>query len=132
MKRTTKDFIRFARFGIGYMYTDVERGMSEHLIKAHTPHVHIYITIDFAAATEYFKSNDIDLAVCDHYADPCYSAASLLNIPYVITSAFPITEGVYYSMSSAWQGLISHRVLMLYVHNRFCCSLCQPPTDKND
>jgi len=52
------------------------------------------IKLDFKAAKEYFESNSIDLAICDHFSDACYSAAELLNIPYIVTSTLPITKGM--------------------------------------
>ncbi|KAL7315288.1 hypothetical protein PS15m_006754 [Mucor circinelloides] len=72
MKKTTKDTIKFMSKGFEYMYANFER--------------------DFKAAKEYFESNSIDLAICDHFSDACYSAAELLNIPYIVTSTLPITK----------------------------------------
>lgn len=46
-------------------------------------------------AKKYFENNNIDLAICDHFSDACYSAAELLDIPYIITTAIPITKGKY-------------------------------------
>lgn len=53
------------------------------------------IYIDFQNVKEYFENNNIDLAICDHFSDACYSAAKMLDIPYIITAAIPITEGKY-------------------------------------
>jgi len=50
--------------------------------------------IDFEAAKKFFESNDIDLAICDHFSDACYSAADMLRIPYIVTSTLPITKGI--------------------------------------
>jgi hypothetical protein len=58
------------------------------------------IYIDFQIAKEYFENNNIDLAICDHFSDACYSAAKLLDIPYIITVAIPITKGKFNKMLS--------------------------------
>ncbi|KAF1802140.1 hypothetical protein V8B55DRAFT_1477376 [Mucor lusitanicus] len=72
LKGTTKDTIKFMGLGMEYMYANFER--------------------DFKAVKEFFESNDIDLAICDHFSDACYTAADLLHIPYIITSTLPITN----------------------------------------
>ncbi|KAI8643021.1 hypothetical protein BD408DRAFT_431766 [Parasitella parasitica] len=71
-KKTVKDNIKFIGKTFDYMYANFER--------------------DFIAAKEYFKDNGIDLAICDHFSDACYSAANMLNIPYIITLAVPLTK----------------------------------------
>ncbi|KAK4513390.1 uncharacterized protein ATC70_005388 [Mucor velutinosus] len=72
LKGTTKDTVKFMGKGFEYMYANFER--------------------DFEAAKKFFESNDIDLAICDHFSDACYSAADMLRIPYIVTSTLPITK----------------------------------------
>ncbi|GAN04448.1 UDP-glucosyl transferase family protein [Mucor ambiguus] len=72
LKGTTIDTIKFMGKGFEYMYANFER--------------------DFKAAKEFFESNNIDLAICDHFSDACYTAADLLHIPYVVTSTLSITN----------------------------------------
>ncbi|CAO3655992.1 unnamed protein product [Mucor fragilis] len=72
LKGTTQDTIKFMSKGFEYMYANFER--------------------DFKAVKEYFESNHIDLAICDHFSDVCYTAADMLQIPYIVTSTLPITK----------------------------------------
>lgn len=85
------------RKGLDYMYASFERGMySVHDSLCRTVYsLDNIIYIDFQMAKEYFENNNIDLAICDHFSDACYSAAKLLDIPYIITAAVPITKGKY-------------------------------------
>ncbi|CEP15610.1 hypothetical protein [Parasitella parasitica] len=70
-KKTVKDTIKFVGKALNYMYANFER--------------------DFKAAKEYFEEHDVDLAICDHFSDACYSAANMLDIPYIITASMPLT-----------------------------------------
>jgi hypothetical protein len=54
---------------------------------------HIKFLIDYAAFIDYFKNHDTDVALCDHFMEPCVDAATKLNIPYVITASMDLSKG---------------------------------------
>jgi hypothetical protein len=55
--------------------------------------VFIYNILDYFFTKEYFTNNKIDLALCNQFGDACVEAASVLNIPYIVTTALDITKG---------------------------------------
>ncbi|KAI7889149.1 uncharacterized protein EV154DRAFT_553305 [Mucor mucedo] len=46
---------------------------------------------EYLALLNYFKTNEIDLALCDILMNVCVDAATTLNIPYIITAAMDFT-----------------------------------------
>ncbi|KAG2198133.1 hypothetical protein INT47_001531 [Mucor saturninus] len=46
---------------------------------------------EYLALLNYFKTNEIDLALCDILMNVCVDAATTLNIPYIITVAMDFT-----------------------------------------
>ncbi|KAI8636692.1 hypothetical protein BD408DRAFT_355160 [Parasitella parasitica] len=47
---------------------------------------------DYLFTRQFFIDNRIDVALCDHFADPCVEAATNLSIPYIITAAMDTTK----------------------------------------
>ncbi|KAI9253633.1 hypothetical protein EDC94DRAFT_546345 [Helicostylum pulchrum] len=47
---------------------------------------------DYAILLDYFKRNEVDLALCDHFMEVCIDAATTLNIPYIVTSSLEFTS----------------------------------------
>lgn len=52
--------------------------------------------IDYAILLDYFKRNEVDLALCDHFMEVCIDAATTLNIPYIVTSSLEFTSGKFF------------------------------------
>ncbi|KAI9353987.1 hypothetical protein BD770DRAFT_445314 [Pilaira anomala] len=46
---------------------------------------------DYVTLKDYFKENQVDLVLCDHFMESCAEAATALNIPYIITSTLEFT-----------------------------------------
>ncbi|KAI7901476.1 uncharacterized protein BX663DRAFT_437558 [Cokeromyces recurvatus] len=47
---------------------------------------------DYEFLNKYFRDNNVDLVLCDHFAESCLEAATSLNIPYIVTSTFEMTK----------------------------------------
>ncbi|KAI9476185.1 MAG: hypothetical protein EXX96DRAFT_507204 [Benjaminiella poitrasii] len=85
---------------------------------------------DYEFAKEYFINYNIDLAMCDHFAEACIEAATTLNIPYIVTTAVDILKD-----SSA--PYINNDILMLddytteyqSFHERFMNHIVKPVTN---
>lgn len=48
---------------------------------------------EYDTMLNYFKNNEIDLVLCDFLVNVCVDAATMLNIPYIITAAMDTTTG---------------------------------------
>lgn len=48
--------------------------------------------VDYKFTRQFFIDNQIDVALCDHFADACVDAATNLSVPYIITAALDITK----------------------------------------
>ncbi|KAI8373522.1 hypothetical protein EDC96DRAFT_498624 [Choanephora cucurbitarum] len=48
----------------------------------------------FLAVRDYLIENEVDLALCDHFAEACVDAAVSIGIPFVITTTPAVTDGV--------------------------------------
>ncbi|KAI8331114.1 hypothetical protein BD560DRAFT_494174 [Blakeslea trispora] len=47
---------------------------------------------DFEFAKNYFIAHEIDVVICDHFAEVCVDAANAVKIPYIITATMEITK----------------------------------------
>ncbi|CAO3611444.1 unnamed protein product [Cunninghamella echinulata] len=66
---------------------------------------------EYLALKDIMKSQQIDLAICDHFVDPCIEAALFHKIPFVITATLAITP-------DAQASYISKSISLYGVHNQ--------------
>jgi hypothetical protein len=43
--------------------------------------------------TDFIKLYELDVILCDHFFEPCISAAIEAKIPFVVTTALEMTKG---------------------------------------
>ncbi|KAI9304333.1 hypothetical protein BJ944DRAFT_231386 [Cunninghamella echinulata] len=66
---------------------------------------------EYLALKDIMKLQQIDLAICDHFVDPCIEAALFHKIPFVITATLAITP-------DAQASYISKSISLYGVHNQ--------------
>jgi hypothetical protein len=44
--------------------------------------------------TKYYIDNNIDVAICDHFADACVEAAKMLNLSFIVTGTLDLSQGI--------------------------------------
>lgn len=52
-----------------------------------------FLSLDFQFTKDYFIENNIDVAICDHFAEACFDVCDALNIPFIVTSTMDMTQG---------------------------------------
>lgn len=70
-----------------------------------------FMQIDYKETVQFFKSKNMDVAICDHFTVSCQEACHTLQIPFLVTSsigAAPDTEAPYIDSNDLYTRALSN------------------------